>query len=546
MKKKFLALSVAALVGGFATGASASVLEGSGPSPSATGTAGMMAERTSTDLVLNAGGIGHILMVPYYTAQGDNATLLNITNTDTYNGKAVKVRFRGAQNSDDVFDFQVYLSPGDIWTARVSKGADGRARLDTADNSCTLPASINQSFVTDRLPGTEAEKAGGTLEGYVEIFNMADVPPTHKKTGDANPVVNPLYTAIKHVNGTAPCTSAVLGLLKNDITAEDDAVAKGFDTPTSGLMANWIIINVPEATSWAGEATAVQATGGNGHGNFVFYPQMGTAHNPTAEETADPLLLGQLIKGAFYDLPDLSTPYASNPTVIGSANIQAAALTESIATTSIINEFVTDPGMLGATDWLFSMPTRRYSVAVDYAATGSARLVFNNGVFVGTTGAYNAANYGTGAFFSPGQTGTRALDGSTVPLGVFAVSSGNVTLDGITACVKTDSPAFTDRSERTGTTDFVISPGTPKEVALCGETNVLSFNGSSALGAKIAHKNADVEYIDGWAVIGTPSGGTTNAGLPVVGQAFLKAVNPAVSAGTSGNFGANWNHRTTK
>jgi hypothetical protein len=78
---------------------------------------------------MNKDGVGHMLMVPYFTAQAENSTLINITNTDTVNGKAVKVRFRGAANSDDVFDFQVFLSPGDVYAFSVSKDSAGNAKF---------------------------------------------------------------------------------------------------------------------------------------------------------------------------------------------------------------------------------------------------------------------------------------------------------------------------------------------------------------------------------------------------------------------------------
>lgn len=48
------------------------------------------------DVSVNPNGDGHILLVPYYTVQDGNVTAFNIVNTDTKNGKAVKVRFRGA------------------------------------------------------------------------------------------------------------------------------------------------------------------------------------------------------------------------------------------------------------------------------------------------------------------------------------------------------------------------------------------------------------------------------------------------------------------
>ena len=113
MKKNVLALSIAAMIGGlgFAGAASADVVR--------------MATSTATALELAEGGVGHALVVPYFNAQNGNMTVLHVVNTDTANGKAVKVRFRGAANSDDILDFQVFMSPGDVWTGAVTAGADG-------------------------------------------------------------------------------------------------------------------------------------------------------------------------------------------------------------------------------------------------------------------------------------------------------------------------------------------------------------------------------------------------------------------------------------
>lgn len=88
MKKNVLALSIAAMIGGlgFAGAASAGLVEGQGTSPTAaefavnkdgleitlgaTGpTAGKMSKTTATELNLAEGGVGHMLLVPYYTAQ---------------------------------------------------------------------------------------------------------------------------------------------------------------------------------------------------------------------------------------------------------------------------------------------------------------------------------------------------------------------------------------------------------------------------------------------------------------------------------------------
>ena len=89
------------------------------------------------------------------------------------------------------------------------------------------------------------------------------------------------------------------------------------------------------------------------------------------------------IKAANYDLPDLSTPYTAGAfvTVAGVSTpvpeLQAAELAQAIRTFSVSNEYLTTPAVNFATDWIFSMPTRRYAVALNYGATGPARLVQN-------------------------------------------------------------------------------------------------------------------------------------------------------------------------
>src|SRR6185369_7712743 len=110
MRKNLIALSVAAFVGGLgmAGSATASVIGG--------------APATADSESVRQSGTGHQLIVPYFNTQVGNATLFNIVNTDVTNGKAVKIRFRGASNSDDVFDFTLLMSPGDVWTANISQG----------------------------------------------------------------------------------------------------------------------------------------------------------------------------------------------------------------------------------------------------------------------------------------------------------------------------------------------------------------------------------------------------------------------------------------
>jgi len=289
------------------------------------------ADASTGELVFNPKGVGHIQYVPYFSTQEGNVTAISIVNTDTVNGKVLKVRFRGASNSDDVYDFQVFLSPGDVWTAGISQGSDGKSRLDTADKSCTLPANVNGAFISSRTPA-----AGGvaeTREGYIEILTMADI-----VQGASGSDQRALYTATKHVKGVAPCTTSVLSALTYENAADYMA------PPTTGLMANWSIINVNRIVAYSGAAAAIEArdaAGEPGPGRLVYWDQRSIPLSPAEANanTADPLLRGATpaIAGARYDLPDLSTPYL--PDLPTCPFCQARALSDAITAQEIASEF---------------------------------------------------------------------------------------------------------------------------------------------------------------------------------------------------------------
>jgi hypothetical protein len=572
MKKNVMALSIAAMIGslGFAGAASAAVITGGGAAIDAAtiATAGQMTARTATGLAVSEGGVGHALVVPYYNAQNGNMTVLHVTNTDQDNGKLVKVRFRTASNSDDVLDFQVFMSPGDVWTAAVMAGADGVANIVTADNTCTVPAltkNVAQPFVQTRLPAfaDAATKANLTREGYVEIFNMADV--TNAAVWDATGAASttgtqrsPLYTATKHVNGVAPCSvagSAARTLIDTvattnftaDAAGEAAAARRGLQTPTSGLMGDWYIINVPQTTTFSGAATAIQLNGvANARGNFVHFPQLDTAAVAASADantlTADPLFrTTQVVTNANaapatvpalallnFDLPDMSTPFYAAPAAAAPL-AQAQALQTALKVTSITNQYANDASITAKTDWVFSMPTRRYNVAANYAAgaTQATALAAANYRLFSDLG---AAGH-TDDMFYPAQAGAPIATGNTA-----IDAAGNI-------CVVADGQRFFDREETTGGTLPVFSPGTGTTVQFCGEVSVLAFRdtGTSVLGASVARRTVTTgTYENGWGVLTTTNGGK---GLPILGSSFIKLENPSASAGKSGTYGITWPHR---
>jgi hypothetical protein len=536
MRKNILSLSIAAMVGGLglAGGASAGVIA-----------AADFAATPATELRLANGGVGHMLITPYFTAQGGNATVLSIVNTDTQRGKAVKVRFRGGSNSDDILDFQVFLSPSDHWSAVVTKNATtGLAQIVTNDNSCTIPKltpGVAQSFITGRLPSyaSAAELANGTLEGYVEMFNMADIP--------LNSSTSSLYASILHSSAGVPrnCDSTTITNGLADITSAGaattvgSAIGAGYTAPTTGLMGNWTIINVPNTTTFSGSMAAIRATtaaGVDASGNFVWFPQSDVAASTTAtvnNVTADPLfrsdssltksgtgVLGAAVTAAvtaaYYDLPDMSTPYVGTFAAATDPGRQAAALTGAIATTSIRNEYATDPSVNATTDWVFSMPTRRYSVAVAY----------------GTTVATSARRFSVVSRVAAPTATTQWF------------SSDNTTLSADKVCVTAQGQKFWDREEQSVSSGAVFSPGSVATFRFCGETSVTSFGtAASVLGATLATQSTGSSAkVNGWGAVDTTNSGL---GLPIVGAAFIKLTNANASAGVSGTYGITSDHRFT-
>ena len=567
MKRNAFALSVAAAIGAFGLAGVATAGVISGGAFNITGSVGPVAgiPRTvgANQLVPGQFKIGHILLGEYFTTQNGNATTLHITNTDQNNGKAVKVRFRSAQNSDDVFDFTILMSPGDMWTGGiVADEATGRSKMITADTSCTLPAVVNgELFPTDRLPSskTDAQKASMTREGYIEVLNMADIPSDKVALGkqvydsnrDSAGKTGALYRATKHSAGKPTCDSAVINTLKANPTTMQQAADLGLDLPSGGLFANVNIVNVPNTASYANQAAAVVAAnaGVSSTGNIVFYPQTGGDAGNVDDVTSDPLLRQSavlnsgklalspaalpLIKAQWFDLPDLSTPYitlAPAPATPADAPLeQANRLTTAMNATNVINEFNVDPGLAGATDWVFSMPTRRYHVAMDYDHAGRGLTGFDGRVFTSTTVALgsNTTTATANTFNTHFNATNTALDA-----------------DKIKICVNSAGITMFDREETTKTSGFVISPGTASTVRFCGETSVLSFNleGSTAdpavLGSKETLQIIGTPYKAGWAALATAGNGS-----PVIGSAYMRLTNAGARAGVSGNYGLVYPHR---
>lgn len=480
---------------------------------------------TATAFQVSESGAGHFLVVPYFSTQSGNALLLSLINMDEVNGKAVKLRFRSAGNADALFDFQVFLAPGDMWTANVSQNAEGLSFLTTEDASCTKPAKsvINATpFQTARLnpQATAAARAGETREGYIEIVTMADIPPSSQG----------VYPVIDLNNGFARCantsSNTAWSSLDTNWSTQSEYAALGLQPPSTGLTANWTIINVPNALTWSGLALALEARkdGKAALGNVAYFPQTLTKAAAPSAYSADPLFAGitPFVDVRLNDLPDISTPYLAG---LSRANTQAAQLADLLAVKAVANEFWTEPSIDAATDWVFSMPTRRFAVGRQYGSAQVQPKWVVNKQMDRHFAAENAPDV---------WSGSTTFDDNSVPTGY---------------CQLEPDRSVNDRETRYASDSSWSELAIVRADFLCHAVNVQDIDSPFGLSKGVLQTGQPasgraVGVANGWMRLSVP--GAQGNGVPLMGQAYVRARNANVTPGTEGNFSLTWPHRLFK
>jgi hypothetical protein len=451
---------------------------------------------------LNSDGLGQVLFYPYYTVNGGNLTLLTVVNT-TASGKAVKVRFLEAYNSREVLDFNLYLSPHDVWTAAVVKTANNAAGVFSTDNSCTVPPLQTSASLVGPGTGEFAADAyngnivtlpadGGptglsrTLEGYVELIEMATI--TNADDGSLD--------AITHKNG-----------VPNDCGQVNDAWAGGYwtasagaadtDSPTGGLFGSGSIINVAQGVIEGYNADAIDQ----------FYVENDVPKHTEPESLAPGLNDGSSLTSYVF----APSPTTAVPTLVTTTYGRAVdAVSSLFMADQIYNEYWTGGGTAASSEWVVTFPTKRFYVDPPISHSATVLKPFD-------------------VLFSKTLGGT-----SCAPIGI----------------------AWYDREEKKpgGTVGF--SPRPVFGNNLCWEAQVVTFNqgkaGSTILGSNLT-ANITTGYNNGWANIdlygasptqhNLPStGANTYRGLPVTGFWVAQVVNGALN-GVLSNYASLYRHK---
>ncbi len=491
----------------------AAVLAGLG----AIGTAGV-----ANAVHVNPDGTGQVLLYPYYTvrsastsiASGVYNTYVSVTNT-TAVAKAVKVRFLEGKNSREVLDFNLFLSPFDVWTASVEPNTAGGV-VFTSDKSCTtgVIGASGQPFSNAAYSAANADNEttsmDRTREGYIEIIEMGTI-----LDGGAGSDSRALLTAITHVGGVPPCTATVLATA--DVAGLPLAVGLvGYlSAPGGGLMGSASLVNPSTGVDYTYDAVALNnwSLTTTGSASTSLFPSLGSGSVVTSEA---------FVAGAIRT----ATWAADLLPVTATAN--AKAVSAALMHDQVMNEYVLDAGTTSATDWVVTFPTKKLFVTLDPVVGGvrthsaTAAFPFNE-------------NFGLGG----------SCD--TVGMTIYDREEQSTLVTGF-------SPAVTINND------------------LCWESNVITFNGNSILGSVNSY-NTNTSYQNGWLNLGLNHGpyisgsntiltavnSSTNGvadatpnyrGLPVVGFMVQDFVNSTLVTGAGATpgaaFGGNFIHKYSR
>lgn len=320
------------------------------------GTLGLTASVQAINL--NPLGTGQVLIFPYYTVNAGNQTLISVVNkTDA--GKAVKVRFLEGRNSREVMDFNLYLSPFDVWTASVfslsDTGPSNPGNLVTTDNSCTVPRLkgnvnlpalsngnryapfFNYAYIGPANPDAGPDSLDRSREGHFEMIEMGEVVDRERVS----------LTDITHSGGVPNNCSRVMSAWLPPSSGSTVAYWTfneliDMDPPQGGLFGNAAIVDALAGTMMSYNADAIDA-----------FSDIAQHTNPgdlkpnltSARSSAD-----TAIAYVFSDGVLVTSSYPQSRAI--------DAVSALFMQNEIFNEFVTSTSVGAISEWVVTFPTK--------------------------------------------------------------------------------------------------------------------------------------------------------------------------------------------
>jgi hypothetical protein len=378
--------------------------------------AAMLAGGSAHALNVDSGGLGQVLLFPYYTVNANQDTYVTVANS-SYRPVVAKIRFLEGQRGRPVSDLTVVLKPHATWVAAVTSSASGGAKLKVPDATCTSPSipADGLDFTSSGYDGTGTIPADTgpqgidrTREGFIEVIGGATLFSDYDAT---NPP-------------TVDCTTVF-----DQLAAGSIALSMPGDIAGAGA-----VIDVGSGTYYGYKATAIA--------EFTDLPLFDSNWGPLHPSLADahdsndpdghPIARFHATGASVPTIGELAFPFADG----------VDAVTTVLMADSVQNDVILDPGLGARTDWVLTMPTRRfYSDAIYPEYNGAGAAVTTNFAYafnlydrtgathpytLGTTISHDIEVFG----FAPTAAPTSPVFGSTLQVSVSTdLTNGSARID---------------------------------------------------------------------------------------------------------------------
>ena len=435
---------------------------------------------------------GDLALVPYYTVRGQWVTGSHIVNTSEHT-QVVKFRFRRATDGMDALDFNIVMSPHDVYAGFLHRdNQNGKISWSSPDTTCTVPATQANRLTLPPIYRVGAES------GYVEIIAM----------GQPQDEQQPIAVAAKHRATTSmPLDCAAV---RSNFFA-DGRAANTSATPAvagkRGVLSN-------NQTFQPGVASASNTTIKDGGTNtytdsgnvlkvsyFIRDNATGIEFGDNAVHIADFLGLPSITNQEYgtgsgdlngFDFPDLDgtglpgtgTATGANPTIVRN-RFNLLRRIDVLGAASILNEWSANPANGVQMDWVVTLPGQYTMLRLPQ--------------YLQSLGADRA-------WVPTVSSAGRPLENPQCPRTAIPATG---TAARVPACDFRDLPLDLEyvaynREEFKGeaaTGTLAVSPQAPAAPAstyLPKVANVITFGGNSVLGQSDANVNASLGQPFGW------------------------------------------------
>lgn len=520
---------------------------------------------------INTDGLGEVLIYPYYTVNKGLDTLLSVVNT-TDTVKAVKVRFMDSKNSAEVLDFNLYLSPFDVWTGVIfdpEGDTEGVAAVLSSDNSCTVPSFTQTGLTTaDGIPYVPFSTARfnefvgvdnspeRTREGHFEMIEMGVVDET------VDTQLTGLEAAAIHTAGGVPfnCTALINAWVPGGIwnLAGSRQNETDVDTPAGGLFGAASLISVANGEQVGYNAVAIDAFfedpapfrgtvnnfGAGVAGPATLHNEPGTSLPTLNDADSDDVVFPtRNISNIFLNGTVTTSTWEKTGGLSPRLFQRVDALTALFMHNEIYNEYATEVAIGGITEWTVTQPTKSF-----YVNSSPALLPYTDD-FDGDTIADGAACERIGITYTDREEGIPGLTPGSVNFSPFDPASPVFPVLCYEAQVVTYNQDLTTAKVHTQS-DFLGSPNARNidTDTVGGDTYETGWN--------------TIDFVSGLAnPIGTPAVGTEDhtlisadaapgnvyVGLPVTGFSIQVAQNGFLNGGsTLANYAGLFGHRADR